>query len=72
MNAEIKKEMMAHLSITGEQTRAVVIVDVTHDGVVGIKAVGNLIDISFCHTNLGMYITESLAGRIQIQEGKNG
>lgn len=70
MNHEEKKKIMARVSDIGEQTRAAVFVELTHEGRVSVTASGQLLDVSFCATNLNFYVTESLAGRLPEQQKK--
>ncbi len=65
MRPEDTEKLAAAVSKLGEQTKAAVVIEMTHDGKIHLNPAGDLLDISFMSQNLHWLVMELLAGRLK-------
>lgn len=65
MTDENKKTIAASVSMIGPETKAAVVITVTHDKQIAINYSGELIDLSFMLCGLQNLINETLSGRFK-------
>jgi hypothetical protein len=61
MTREVVKEFMATVSMWGEQSRAVAVIELTHDGFTKIRANGGNRDIYFFKKAIDSYVDAQIA-----------
>ena len=63
MSPEKVKEFQTRLSTLGEQTKALVLVDVTHEGKCALQLEGSLETLCYASKALDSFLSEAISGR---------